>query len=103
MVTVSSGQGSIGSVKMPMLYWYRSSKAAVNMLMANLALQLKPKGIVVGLVTPGPTDTDFMAGLPKKMLRPVGDAVADMMREIDRFDLSMTGQFLGFKGDILPW
>jgi NAD(P)-dependent dehydrogenase (short-subunit alcohol dehydrogenase family) len=103
MMTVSSSQGSIGSVRMPMLYWYRSSKSAVNMLMANLALQLKARGIVVGLVTPGATDTDFMAGLPKKMLRPVGDAVADMMREIDRFDLSMTGQFLGTRGEVLPW
>ncbi len=103
MITVSSSQGSIGSVKMPMLYWYRSSKAAVNMIMCNLALQLKGRGIIVGLVTPGATDTDFMVGLPKKMLRPVADAVTDMMREIDRFDLSMTGQFLGYKGDVLPW
>ena len=103
MITVSSSQGSIGSVTMPMLYWYRSSKAAVNMIMCNLALQLKSRGIIVGLVTPGATDTDFMAGLPKKMLRPVQDAVADMMREIDRFDMSMTGQFLGYKGNILPW
>jgi NAD(P)-dependent dehydrogenase (short-subunit alcohol dehydrogenase family) len=103
MMTVSSNQGSIGNVKMPMLYWYRSSKSAVNMIMVNLALQLKSRGIIVGLVTPGPTDTDFMAGLPKRMLRPVEEAVRDMMREIDRFDMSMTGQFLGFKGDILPW
>ncbi len=103
MITVSSSQGSIGSVKMPMLYWYRASKAAVNMIMANLALQLKSRGVIVGLVTPGATDTDFMVGLPKKMLRPVADAVADMMREIDRFDLAMTGQFLDTKGSILPW
>jgi len=103
MITVSSNQGSIGSVDAPRLYWYRSSKSAVNMLMANLALQLKSRGIIVGLVTPGATDTDFMKGLPKKMLRPVADAVTDMAREIDRFDLSMTGQFLDTKGRILPW
>jgi NAD(P)-dependent dehydrogenase (short-subunit alcohol dehydrogenase family) len=103
MMTVSSNQGSIGSVDAPRLYWYRSSKSAVNMLMANLALQLKSRGIIVGLVTPGATDTDFMKGLPKRMLRPVADAVADMAREIDRFDLSMTGQFLDTKGQIIPW
>jgi hypothetical protein len=44
-----------------------------------------------------------MAGLPKKMLRPVEDAVRDMMREIDRFDLGMTAQFLGYQGEQLPW
>ena len=103
MITVSSSQGSIGSVDAPRLYWYRSSKSAVNMLMVNLAYQLKSRGIIVGLVTPGATDTDFMKGLPKKMLRPVADAVTDMAREIDRFDLSMTGQFLDTKGQIIPW
>jgi NAD(P)-dependent dehydrogenase (short-subunit alcohol dehydrogenase family) len=103
MMTVSSSQGSIGSVDAPRLYWYRSSKSALNMLMVNLAFQLKSRGIIVGLVTPGATDTDFMKGLPKKMLRPVADAVTDMAREIDRFDLSMTGQFLDTKGQSLPW
>ena len=103
MITVSSNQGSIGSVDAPRLYWYRSSKSALNMLMVNLAFQLKSRGIIVGLVTPGATDTDFMKGLPKRMLRPVADAVADMAREIDRFDLAMTGQFLDTKGQIIPW
>jgi NAD(P)-dependent dehydrogenase (short-subunit alcohol dehydrogenase family) len=103
MITVSSSQGSIGSVKMPMLYFYRASKSAVNMLMANLALQLKGRGIIVGLVTPGATDTDFMAGLPKAMLRPVGDAVEGMLRDIDGFTIERTGQFLDTKGGLLPW
>jgi NAD(P)-dependent dehydrogenase (short-subunit alcohol dehydrogenase family) len=103
LITVSSSQGSIGSVKMPMLYFYRASKAAVNMLMANLALQVKGRGIIVGLVTPGATDTDFMKGLPKKMLRPVEDAVSGMLRDIDAFTLARTGQFLDTSGEPLPW
>jgi len=103
MITVSSSQGSIGSVDAPRLYWYRSSKSAVNMLMVNLALQLKSRGITIGLVTPGATDTDFMKGLPKRMLRPVADAVEDMLREIDRFDLARTGQFVDTSGKPLPW
>jgi NAD(P)-dependent dehydrogenase (short-subunit alcohol dehydrogenase family) len=103
LITVSSSQGSIGSVKLPMLYFYRASKAAVNMLMANLALQVKGRGIIVGLVTPGATDTDFMKGLPKKMLRPVEDAVSGMLRDIDAFTLARTGQFLDTSGEPLPW
>ena len=103
MITVSSSQGSIGRVDAPRLYWYRASKSAVNMLMANLALQLKSRGIVIGLVTPGATDTDFMKGLPKRMLRPVADAVTDMLREIDRFDLARSGQFVDTTGQLLPW
>jgi NAD(P)-dependent dehydrogenase (short-subunit alcohol dehydrogenase family) len=103
LITVSSSQGSIGSLRMPMLYFYRASKSAVNMLMANLALQLKSRGVIVGLVTPGATDTDFMKGLPKAMLRPVADAVDGMLRDIDAFTLARTGQFLDTKGDVLPW
>ena len=49
MVTVSSSQGSIASVKSPLLYWYRSSKSAVNMSMVNLAYQMQRKRVIVGL------------------------------------------------------
>ncbi len=103
IVTVSSSQGSIGSTKQARLYFYRSSKAAVNMAMFNLSLQLKRKGISVGLVNPGPTDTRMMAGLPKKFLRPVSTAVTDMMRNIDRLTLETSGSFYQYDGTILPW
>jgi len=103
IVTVSSSQGSIGSTKKPRLYFYRSSKAAVNMAMWNLSLQLKRKGISVALVNPGPTDTRMMAGLPKKFLRPVAVAVTDMMRNIDGLTLETSGSFYQYDGTILPW
>jgi len=103
IVTVSSSEGSITNVKQPRLYFYRSSKAAVNMAMKNLALQLKRKGVSVGLVNPGPTDTDFMAGLPKKKLRPTPDAVTDMMRNIDAMTVETTGSFYQYDGTIIPW
>jgi len=103
IVTVSSSQGSIGSTKKPRLYFYRSSKAAVNMAMWNLSLQLKRKGISVALVNPGPTDTRMMAGLPKKFLRPVDVAVTDMMRNIDGLTLETSGSFYQYDGTILPW
>ncbi len=103
IVTVSSSQGSIGSTKKPRLYFYRSSKAAVNMLMWNLSLQLERKGISVALVNPGPTDTRMMAGLPKKFLRPVDVAVTDMIRNIDGLTLETSGSFYQYDGTILPW
>ena len=103
IVTVSSSEGSIGSAKQARLYFYRSSKAAVNMVMVNLALQFKRRGISVGIVNPGPTDTDFMAGLPKSMLRSPSDAVADMIRNIDGLNLETTGTFWQYDGTIMPW
>ena len=103
IVTVSSSEGVISGVKRPSLYFLRSSKAAVNMAMVNLALQLKRQGISVALVNPGPTDTDMMAGLPKKMLRPTPDSVADMMRNIDRLTPANSGKLLSYDGSIVPW
>jgi len=103
IVTVSSSEGSIGGATQPRLYFYRSSKAALNMVMVNLALQLKRKGISVGMVNPGMTDTDFMAGLPKKMLRPTPVAVTDMIRNIDGLTVETTGSFYQYDGTIIPW
>lgn len=102
LMTVSSSQGSIASVDMGMLYWYRASKAALNMIMRNLAFALKGRGIIVGLVTPGATDTDFMKGVKIPLRRPEV-AAADMIRNIDAFTLEMTGQFLNYDGKIVPW
>lgn len=106
MITVSSSQGSIASVRMPMLYWYRSSKAAVNMLMTNLALQVKRRGIIVGLVTPGATATDFIAPEFRKRIKGIREptvAAADMIRNIDRFTPENTGTFFNYDGKIIPW
>ncbi len=103
IVTVSSSQGSIGMVRRPRLYFYRSSKAAVNMAMKNLALDLKPMGISVSMVNPGPTDTDMMAGQPKKWLRKTEVAVSDMMGIIDRQSTEATGKFWNYDGKELPW
>lgn len=103
IVTVSSSEGSIAGARQPRLYFYRSSKAALNMVMKNLALQLKRRGVSVGMINPGPTDTDFMAGLPKKMLRPTPDAVSDMMRNIDGLTVETTGSFYQYDGTIIPW
>jgi NAD(P)-dependent dehydrogenase (short-subunit alcohol dehydrogenase family) len=103
IVVVSSSEGSIGGATQPRLYFYRASKAAVNMVMVNLAMQLKRRGISVCMVNPGPTDTDFMAGLPKAMLRPPADAVTDMIRQIDGLNVENTGSFWQYDGTIIPW
>ena len=100
---VSSSQGSIGSTKTGTLYIYRSSKAALNMVMKNLANQLKSKSIAVALIDPGPVDTDMMASLPKKMLRPVTTAGSDLIRITDQLSMENTGTYWTFDGTVLPW
>jgi NAD(P)-dependent dehydrogenase (short-subunit alcohol dehydrogenase family) len=106
MVAVSSSQGSIASVTMPMLYWYRSSKSALNMNMVNLAFQLQRKKVIVGLVTPGATATDFIPEQFRKAIKNIqepADAAANMIKNIDRFSLANTGTFINYDGSIVPW
>jgi NAD(P)-dependent dehydrogenase (short-subunit alcohol dehydrogenase family) len=106
MVSVSSSQGSISSVTMPMLYWYRSSKSALNMQMVNLALQVKKKKMIIGLVTPGATATDFIPEQYRKMIKGIQtpqEAAADMIRNIDRFSVANSGTFFDYTGDVVPW
>jgi NAD(P)-dependent dehydrogenase (short-subunit alcohol dehydrogenase family) len=100
---VSSSQGSIGSMNNGMLYFYRPSKAALNMEMRNLAIQLKSKGVAVALIDPGPVDTDMMSMLPKRMLRPVETAGSDLIRITDQLSVANTGTFWTFDGSVLPW
>lgn len=103
LVNVSSSEGSIGSVTAGRTYFYRASKAALNMEMRNVAFAVKSRGISVAMINPGPVDTDMMAGLPKKMLRKKEDAVADLIRITDQLTLENTGTFWDFSGQPLPW
>jgi NAD(P)-dependent dehydrogenase (short-subunit alcohol dehydrogenase family) len=103
LVNVSSSEGSIAGVNSPRLYFYRASKAALNMEMRNLAFALKGKGVAVALINPGPVDTDMMKGLPKAMLRKKEDAVKDLIRITDQLNLENTGSFWNFDGTALPW
>lgn len=103
LVNVSSSEGSIGSVTAGRTYFYRASKAALNMEMRNLASVLKGKGISLALINPGPVDTDMMKGAPKSMLRSKEQAVADMIRITDRLRVDNTGLYWNYSGEFLPW
>ena len=104
IITVSSSEGSIDKAlkRGARLFFYRSSKTALNMLMVNLALQLKSRGIAVGMVNPGATDTDFMTGLPFPM-RPPEVAVADMIRNIENITVDNTAAYVNYNGKTIPW
>ena len=106
MVTVSSSQGSIATVQSPMLYWYRASKSAVNMCMVNMKYQLQKKKIIIGMVTPGATATDFIPESFRKMIKGIQtpeQATADMIKNIDRFSMANSGTFFDYTGEIVPW
>ncbi|MEO8225241.1 MAG: SDR family oxidoreductase [Gammaproteobacteria bacterium] len=123
IVTLSSAAGSNGLLNAPAnLYPYRSSKAALNLLMHNLALDVASRGIVVGLLNPGLVDTrgvlrlkpgdappeEFAALMPlilagKIKLITTEASVTAMVKLIDGLSPAQSGVFLNYDGQTLPW
>lgn len=62
--------------------------------------------VIVGLVTPGATATDFIAPRFRKAIpsiREPAQAAADMVRNIDRYTIETSGTFWNYDGDVIPW
>jgi NAD(P)-dependent dehydrogenase (short-subunit alcohol dehydrogenase family) len=68
VVTITSGMGSLTENTSGGSIPYRSSKAAVNMVMRSAAIDLAPRGITCVLVNPGWVRTEM--GGPKAPLSP---------------------------------
>jgi len=81
-------------------YLYRSSKAAVNMVVKSLAIDLKPRGIKVVVFHPGWVKTDM--GGPNAMIS-VEQSVSGIRKVISSLTLADSGQFLAYDGRKLPW
>jgi glyoxylase-like metal-dependent hydrolase (beta-lactamase superfamily II) len=71
----------------PSGWLYRASKAALNMLMHNLAVDLKPRGIKVLLVNPGLVDTRGI--MSRKPGDPVPEEFAAVMPAIESGQLKL--------------
>lgn len=97
---VSSKAGSIGDRPSGGTYGYRMSKTALNMLAANLAYDLAPRGIHVTVLHPGFVRTDMTDG--RGNVDP-SDAAAGLIRQIDLLDASRSGRFFHADGDEIPW
>lgn len=85
----SSTQAS-GSV-----YGYRASKAAAANLGANLAVELKPMGIAVGIYHPGWVSSDM--GGASAPVTPAASAKG-LVARIDTLSLATTGVFEDYQG-----
>jgi NAD(P)-dependent dehydrogenase (short-subunit alcohol dehydrogenase family) len=107
ILAVSSLAGSFGANGggMPGGYWYKASKAALNMVMLTLANDSKPKGIIVACLSPGQVDTHGYAarGITMPGTVEVGVSVGGMLKVIDGLTLEQTGKFIRFTGEVQPW
>jgi len=102
IINITSGQGSIAKT-WGCCTFYRTSKSALNMMMRNISLELKKKGITVGLISPGFVKTGFTPGLDLPMMITPEESARKVIAVIDDYDLSKTGTFLGKDGQTWPW
>jgi NAD(P)-dependent dehydrogenase (short-subunit alcohol dehydrogenase family) len=99
IVSITSGMGSIGDSSGG-YYAYRSTKAALNMVMHNVALDLRPRGITCVLINPGWVKTDM--GTQQAPLTPA-ESIAAMRKIFDGLTLDDTGKFLNWRGGTYEW
>jgi len=97
---ITSRMGSISDNGSGGYYGYRMSKAALNAAGKSLAIDLKPRGIAVGIYHPGLVSTDMIGG--NGDISP-DQAATRIISLIDKLDISNTGTFLHSNGEMLPW
>ena len=97
---VTSRMGSMGDNGSGGQYGYRMSKAALNAAGVSLAIDLKPRGIAVVILHPGPVRTGMTGGHGSI---DADEAVRGLLRRIDELGLETTGRFLHQNGEPLPW
>lgn len=124
ILTLGSAAGSIAGLQAaPVQYYpYRASKAALNMLMRGVALDVAGRGILVGIVNPGLVDTrgilalgpddpvpdEFVPLMPLvrsgalKLITPA-ESVAAMIALVEDLTPAQSGQFLNYDGTPLAW
>jgi NAD(P)-dependent dehydrogenase (short-subunit alcohol dehydrogenase family) len=100
IVTITSGMGSLEDNTSGGSYAYRSSKAAVNMVMKSLSIDLAPRGITCVVMNPGWVRTD-MGGSSGKLSPP--ESIKAMRSVIAALRLEDSGKFLNYTGKPYPW
>lgn len=105
IMTVSSQQGSIEASYGPGSFFYRGSKAALNMFLHTLSAQSKvtQNDVLIGMFSPGLVIDDRTRNLPLegKVERPI--SVAGMIDVIENFNPDMSGGFYKWSGEAVPW
>eukprot|EP00742_Colponemidia_sp_Colp-10_P002983 GILJ01003183.1.p1 GENE.GILJ01003183.1~~GILJ01003183.1.p1 ORF type:complete len:240 (+),score=39.66 GILJ01003183.1:44-721(+) len=104
VVVITSRMGSVGDNTSGGYYGYRMSKAAVNAAFKSLSIDLKPRGIPVGIFHPGMVETDMLGGpgVVPGSITPE-ESVKGLVARIDELSMDSTGKFYHMNGSELPW
>lgn len=100
IVTISSQMGSIAENDSGGRYAYRTSKAAVNMIVKTLSIDLAPRGIIVASLHPGWVRTRMGGSNAPLSLR---ESICGLREVIERLTPAESGRFFAFDGREIPW
>ncbi len=105
---LSARVGSISDNRLGGWHSYRASKAALNMLLKNFALEMArthPESVIVGL-HPGTVDSalsqPFQSGLPNGQLAMPKDAAANLLGVLSGLAPAHSGRVFDFRGAEVP-
>ena len=105
---LSARVGSISDNRLGGWHSYRASKAALNMLMKNFALELArthPDSVIVGL-HPGTVDSalsqPFQSGLAEGQLTAPGEAAVNLLGVLGQLGPQHSGRVFDFRGEEVP-
>lgn len=103
IIVLTSKGGSFGaSPKMPMMYSYRASKAALNMFMYTLSFETAKQDIILTLISPGMVNTT--PGFNNPQAISPEESVRKMLAVFDSLTPENNGQFLNYEdGNTVPW
>ncbi len=108
LAALSARVGSISDNRLGGWHSYRASKAALNMLIRNFALEMArthPESVIVGL-HPGTVDSalsqPFQTGLPQGQLTEPATAAANLLGVLARLGPEQSGRVFDFRGEEVP-
>jgi NAD(P)-dependent dehydrogenase (short-subunit alcohol dehydrogenase family) len=105
-LTLSAKVGSIEDNRLGGWYSYRSSKAALNMLIKTASIELarsKPNTALIAM-HPGTVNSRLSSPFRGHQIgRPALEAAADMLQVIEKVEPKDSGSFLSYTGEKLPW
>lgn len=109
VMVVSAKVGSVSDNGMGGWYAYRASKAALNMFVRNLSVELprRIKPVTCVAVHPGTTKTPLSApfeqSLAQLQVHDPEETARNLLKIYDDLDESDNGHFLSWDGSELPW
>jgi NAD(P)-dependent dehydrogenase (short-subunit alcohol dehydrogenase family) len=103
IIALSSKVSSFGErLKIPMMYSYAMSKAALNSMIYSLSFETKKKNVVVISLSPGMVNTTPGTAIPSAI--EIDESVTKMMAVIENLTMDQNGLFIDYEdGRTIPW